>query len=104
MSTAAIVIAGCAAGTFVIKASGPVALGGQRELPLWAASVIVLVSSAVLAALVVTSALADGDHLAVGADTAGVAAGGSLALGGRSIVTCVVAAAAVTAGLRALGV
>ena len=103
MSTVAVVIAGCAIGTFAIKAAGPVALGGRRELPLWAASVIVLVSSAVLAALVVTSALADGDELAVGADTAGVAAGGALAVSGRSIVICVVVAAAVTAGLRALG-
>jgi branched-subunit amino acid transport protein len=102
MSTAAIVIAGCTIGTFLIKASGPVALGGQRELPLWAASVIALVSAAVLAALVVTSALADGDQLAVGADTVGVAAGGALAVAGRSIVICVVFAALVTAALRAL--
>jgi branched-subunit amino acid transport protein len=103
MSTTVVVIAGCAVGTFLIKATGPVALGGRRELPLWAASVIVLVSSAVLAALVVTSAFADDDQLAVGAETAGVMAGGALAVAGRSIVTCVVVAAAVTAGLRALG-
>ena len=101
MSTTVVVIAGCTAVTVAIKSAGPIALGG-RELPLALASVIVLLSSALLSALVVTSALADGDQLAVGADTAGVAVGGGLALAGRSIVLCVIAAALATAGLRAL--
>jgi branched-subunit amino acid transport protein len=101
VSTAAVTIIGCAAVTFAIKAAGPVALGG-RDLPDWFSSVIALMASALLAALVVTSALADGKHLAIGEDTAGVAVGGLLALSERSIILCVVAAAAVTAGLRAL--
>jgi branched-subunit amino acid transport protein len=102
VSTVTAVIGGCAVVTAAIKASGPVALGG-REIPLWAASVIALLAPALLAALVVTSALADGDRLAVGADTVGVAAGGVLAFSGRSIVLCVVVAAVVTAALRAAG-
>jgi len=103
VSTTVVVIAGCTAVTVAIKSVGPIALGG-RELPLWLASVIVLLASALLSALVVTSALADGDELAVGADTAGVVAGGALALARRSIVLCVIVAAALTAALRALGV
>ena len=102
MSTIGVVIAGCALTTAAIKASGPVALGG-RDLPIWASSVIALLAPALLAALVVTSAFADGRHLAVGADTVGVICGGALSLAGRSIVLSVVVAAVVTAGLRALG-
>jgi branched-subunit amino acid transport protein len=94
-------IAGCAAVTAVIKATGPMALGG-RELPGWFAGVIRLMAPALLAALVCASALADGRHLAVGADTAGVAAAGVLLWRGGSIVLAVVLAAAVTAALRAL--
>ena len=103
MSTITVVIVGCAVITAAIKASGPVALGG-RDLPIWASSVIALLAPALLSALVVTSALADGRHLAVGADTVGVACGGALSLAGRSIVLSVVVAAVVTASLRALGV
>ena len=101
MSTAVAVIAGCAAVTWAIKAAGPLALGG-RELPGWFTSVVVLLAPALFAALVVTQALADGQRLAVGADTAGVAAGGLIAWRTGSVIGCVVAAAAVTAALRAL--
>jgi branched-subunit amino acid transport protein len=101
MSTPAIVIAGCCAITVAIKAIGPVALGG-RELPTWFTSVVILLSPALLAALVATQAFANGDHLAIDADTAGVAAGGLAIWRTDSIIACVVLAAAVTAGLRAL--
>ncbi len=101
MSTTAVVIAGCALVTFAIKAVGPVALGG-RELPGWFIGVVGLLAPALLAALVATQALADGERLAVGADTAGVAAGGLVAWRTGSIVACVIVAAGVTAGLRAL--
>jgi branched chain amino acid efflux pump len=101
MSVTVSVIAGCAAVTALIKAAGPVALGG-RDLPLWFTSVVTLMAPALLAALVATSALADGKHLAVGADTAGVVAGGLLAWREQSIVLCVLVAAAVTAALRAV--
>ncbi len=101
MSTTTVVIAGCALVTFAIKAVGPVALGG-RELPGWFIGVVGLLAPALLAALVATQALADGERLAIGADTAGVAAGGLVAWRTGSIVACVIVAAGVTAGLRAL--
>jgi len=101
VSTTAALIGGCAVVTFAIKAAGPVALGG-RELPRWFIGVVVLLAPALLTALVVTQALAHGHHLHVGAQTAGVAAGGLVAWRFGSIVGCVVVAAGVTAGLRAL--
>ena len=101
MSTPAIVIAGCFAITATIKAVGPIALGG-RELPTWFTSVVILLSPALLAALVATQAFANGDQLAIDADTAGVAAGGLAIWRTGSIIACVVLAAAVTAGVRAL--
>jgi branched-subunit amino acid transport protein len=101
MSTSVVLIASCAVITFVIKAIGPVALGG-RELPLWFTSVVVLLAPALFAALVATQALADGEHLAIGADTVGVAAGGLVAWRFGSVIGCVVVAAVVTAGLRAI--
>jgi branched-subunit amino acid transport protein len=101
VSTSVLLIGGCAVVTAAIKAVGPVALGG-RELPERFTGVIVLMAPALLAALVVTAALADGDRWAVGPDTAGVAAGGLVAWRTESIIGCVVVAAGVTALLRAL--
>ena len=99
--SAALLIGGCALATAVLKAIGPIALGG-RELPLWVTSVIVLLAPALLAALVFTQAFADGSRLTVGAETAGVVAGGLVAWRTGSIIACVVVAAALTAALRAL--
>jgi branched-subunit amino acid transport protein len=100
-ATVWVLIGLCAVVTALIKAAGPVALGG-RELPAWMGGVIQLMAPALLAALVCVSALADGRHLGVGADTAGVAVGGLLLWRGASIVIGVTVAAAVTALLRAL--
>lgn len=86
----------------VTKAAGPVALGG-RDLPERLVLVIRLLAPALLAALVVTQALADDDELAIGADTAGVAAAGVVYLRGGSVAVGVGVAVAVTAGLRAIG-
>ena len=101
MSTGAMTIVGCALVTAAIKAVGPIALGG-RELPTWFTSVVILLSPALLAALVATQALAEGDQLALEADTGGVAVGGLVIWRSGSIVACVLAAATVTAALRAL--
>jgi len=100
MSTSGALIASCAV-VAAIKAFGPIALGG-RELPERFAAVIALLAPALLAALVVTQALADGQRLAVGTDTAGVVAGGVVAWRTGSIIGCVLTAATVTALLRAL--
>jgi branched-subunit amino acid transport protein len=101
VTATAALIGGCAAVTVAIKAAGPVALGG-RELPGWFTGVIVLLAPALLTALVVTQALADGHRLHVGADTVGVAAGGLVAWRLGSVVACVLVAVGVTAALRAL--
>jgi branched-subunit amino acid transport protein len=99
--TAWAVVGGAAVVTAVIKAAGPFALGG-RALPDWFSGIVVLLAPALLAALVVSSALADGKRLHVGADTAGVAIAGVALARGASVIAGVVIAAAVTAGLRAL--
>ena len=96
-----LLIAGCAVVTFAIKAAGPIAFGG-RDLPPWFDAVITLMAPALLAALIVTQALADGERLHVGADTAGVAAAGVFIWRGGSIMPAVGLAVVVTAGLRAL--
>ena len=101
MSTSVTLIAGLAVITAAIKAAGPMALGG-RDLPDRFLGVISLFAPALLAALVVTQTLADGKELVVGDQTAGVVAGGLVAWRTGSIIGCVVVAAAVTAGLRAL--
>jgi branched-subunit amino acid transport protein len=91
----------CALVTAVIKAAGPVALGG-RELPAWFSGVVGLMAPALLAALVCVSALADGKDIGVGADTAGVAVAGVTLWRGANIIVAVVVAAAVTALIRAV--
>jgi len=100
VNTTVLLIGGCALVTAVIKAVGPVALGG-RELPERFTGVIALMAPALLAALVVTATLADADEWAIGAETAGVAAGGLVAWRTESVVGCVVMAAVVTALVRA---
>jgi branched-subunit amino acid transport protein len=98
-----LLILGTAAATMAIKAFGPVVLGG-RQLPPAATRVLVLLPPVVLAALVATSALADGSTLEIDSSTAGVAAGGVLLWRGRHLLLAVLVAAAVTAVLRLLGV
>ena len=61
MTTGAMTIAGCCVITAAIKAAGPIALGG-RELPTWFTSVVILLSPALLAALVATQVFAEGDQ------------------------------------------
>jgi branched-subunit amino acid transport protein len=101
-STAWTLIALCAVTLLLVKGLGPAVTGG-RELPAPAVRVVVLLAPALLTALVVTSALADGPRLHVGADTVGVAVAGVLLWRGLHVVLAVLAAAAVTAGLRLAG-
>lgn len=98
-----LVIALCAGTTVLAKGIGPLATG-SRELPAPAVRVVVLLSSALLSALVVTNALADGDRLHVGADTAGAVVAALLLWRRTHVLLVVLAAAVTTAGLRALGV
>lgn len=93
----------CAVVTFTMKAAGPVALGGRDLQPAFV-RVVELLAPALLTALIVTNALADGDRLGIGADTFGVLAATGVVVRFGSIVGAVLVAAAVTAALRAVGV
>ncbi len=96
-----LLIIGCAVVTAVMKAAGPVALGG-RELPPRFNGVIVLMAPALLAALVVTSALAHEGAWRVGPVTAGVAVAGLAMWRGLPMIAGVFLAAVLTALLRAV--
>ncbi len=94
-------ILGLAALTALIKAAGPVLLGG-RALPSPVTRVIVLMAPTLLSALVVTSVLASGRSWSVGAHTVGVAVAALMLWRRCSLVLSVLVAVLVTAGLRAL--
>ncbi len=95
-----------AAVTFVIKGFGPAVFGPSSEgggLPAPLARVVLLLAPPLLAALVVTNALADGDRLHAGADTLGVTVAGLLVWRGLTVLPAVVVAATVTALARLAG-
>lgn len=96
-----LLILGCAALTMLIKAVGPVLLGG-RDLPPGFSRVVVLMAPTLLCALVVTSVFASGRSWSVGAHTVGVAVAAVMLWRRHSLVLCVVVAVAITAGLRAI--
>ena len=75
---------------------------GGRELPPVMLRVIAYLAPALLSALVVTAAFADGQELHVGAETVGMLAGGLLLWRGKPLVLAVLVAMVVTAGLRAI--
>lgn len=90
-----------AVANFLLKAAGPVALGG-RELGRGARELIALLPAALLAALVVTQTFADAGSLTLDARAAGVAVA-LVAIACRAGMLTVVALATVTtAALRAL--
>ncbi|MGI8610642.1 MAG: AzlD domain-containing protein [Candidatus Dormibacteria bacterium] len=99
MTTAVVLVAASAVVTTAIKAAGPLVLGAH-PLPAPAQRIMALLAPALLTALVVTNTFATGRHLVVDARAAGVAAACvCIALRAPLLVT-VIAAAAVTAGLR----
>lgn len=99
MSTTVVVLAGLAAGTYVLKAAGPLLLGGRR-LPTAVDNLAQHLPAALLAALVVVSTVADGRALTVDARVVGVVAGG-IALWRRApFVAVVLVAVAATALTR----
>jgi branched-subunit amino acid transport protein len=88
--------------TAVIRAAGPVALGG-RELPARAMGVIALLAPALLAALVVTQTFAgEGSELALDERALGVAGAGAVLLLRGGILLAMAVAMALTAGARAV--
>jgi branched chain amino acid efflux pump len=92
---------GClAVATAVIKAAGPVVLGG-RELPAAAMGVIALLAPALLGALVVTQTFAGhGRELVVDARVAGVAAAAVALYLRASLLVAMILAAVVAALVR----
>lgn len=101
MSDVWITIAGLAVATALIKAAGPVTLGG-RPLPPGAGGVIALLAPALLTALVLTDTFARDGGLTVDARAAGlVCAAVSVWLRAPLLVTVLVAAVG-TAAVRAI--
>lgn len=95
------IVAAIGLGTMAIKGAGPVLLGG-RPLPPRVKSVVALLAPALLAALVATATLGDGQSLALDARIVGVGAA-LLALALRAPTLAVVLVAAGAAALARLG-
>ena len=101
MSTTVVVLAGLSIGTYALKSAGPLLLGGRR-LPPVVESVADRVPAALLAALVVVSAVAGDREIVIDERVFGVAAS-AVALRFRlPFVAVVVVAVATTAATRAL--
>lgn len=101
MSDVWLVVAVSGAATVLLKATGPVLLGG-RELPQQVIGVIGLLAPAVLAALVVTQVFADDRDLVVDSRLVGLGAGAVAVLARAPLIVVVVVAAASTAIVRAV--
>jgi branched-subunit amino acid transport protein len=101
MSDVWLTIAGLALSTAVIKAAGPVALGG-RELPRAASGLIALLAPALLAALVLTDTFSHDGALTVDARAAGLACAAAAVLARVPLLVTVLVAALGTALVRAI--
>jgi branched-subunit amino acid transport protein len=86
------------AATIAFKAVGPVLLGRGRELPRWLAAPVAYLAPAVLAALVVTQAVAGHRAIVADARLAGLGAG-AIAVALRAPLLLVVIVAAATAAV-----
>jgi uncharacterized membrane protein len=99
-----------AAGTYAFRVGGPLLRArlarahGEATLPPRLTEVMSVAATALLVALIATAALTDGGSFAGVALPAGVLTGGVLAWRRVPFVVVVIVAAAVAAGLRALGV
>ena len=91
-----------AAGAYAFKAAGPLVLGG-REVPARLAPVLALLPIPLLAALVAVQTFGDGERLVVDARLPALAAAALAVWRGAPFLVVVLLAAAVAAGLRALG-
>ena len=91
-----------AVGTLLIKMAGPVAFTA-KDLPAPATRVIALIAPALLTALVVSSTFVAGQRLVLDARAAGLATGVAALWLRLPVPVALVAAAAVTALVRAWG-
>lgn len=103
MSPAWTIVLAVGAGTILIKAVGPVLLGG-RPLPESAQRVVVLLAPALLAALVATTAFGGDQELVLDARVIGLVAGAIALVLRAPILAVVVVAAAAAALARVAGI
>ena len=99
MSAAWASVLAIGAGTFALKAVGPVGVAG-KTLPPRATQLLAMVGPALLAALVVVETFADGRALVLDARLAGLAAGALAVVLRAPIWVAVVAGAVATALVR----
>lgn len=101
MSAGWMTVVGSGVAAVLLKAAGPVAVGGRRLEPRLA-SVVQLLGPAVLAALVVTQAVGGDRDIVLDARLAGLAAGGAAVWLRAPLLAVVVVAALAAALVRAL--
>lgn len=101
MSSTVIVLVGLSLGTYALKSAGPLLLGGRR-LPTLVERLANRMPAALLAALVVVSAIGDGRTVVLDERIVGVAAAAGALRLRLPFVLVVVTAVAATAGARAL--
>lgn len=103
MSQAWSVVLAVGLGTMLIKAAGPVLLGG-RPLPARIGGVVALLAPALLAALVATATLGQGQALALDARLVGVGVAAVAVALRAPVLAAVILAAGTAAVARLLGV
>ncbi len=99
MSWAALL--GLAAGTYLLKAVGPLVLG-DRTLSPRTERVLALLAVPLLAALIVVQTVGDGEELVIDARVPALGVAALCVWRGAPFIVTVAAAALVAAGLRAL--
>ncbi len=102
MTSAAVVLLVLAAGTYALKAAGPLVLG-DRRLPTRVQVLVDLLPAALLASLAVVSTVADGRAVVFDARVVGMLVAGFALWRRAPFVVVIVLASAATAAVRALG-
>lgn len=103
MSEAWLIVVAVSIGTIIIKAAGPVLLGG-RPLPARVQGVVALLAPALLAALVATTALGSGQALVLDARIIGLGAAAAALVLRMPVLVVVLVAAAAAAVARVAGI
>jgi len=91
-----------ALGTYLLKAAGPLVLGGERKLPPLLERLTLLMPAALLAGLVATSALVDDQRWSLDARLIGLAVAATALWQRLPFIVVVILAAAATAAARAI--
>ncbi|MDH4169735.1 MAG: AzlD domain-containing protein [Acidimicrobiia bacterium] len=100
MDDATLVMVLLAAGTYALKAAGPLVLGGRSQLAGWLERLALLLPAPLLMALVATSTLVADGRWVVDARLAGLAAAAVALWRRANFVVVVLVAAATTAVVR----